>query len=500
MKKPSRIISAVIATTATLVATLGLQVLPANAAACVSGGDGTAISPVVICTANDFAALKSPSAANYVLGADIDMRFTVWDAYSDFDGTLDGAGHTVSNFGIASNVNNQVNGLFDDLLENSVIKNIRFKDAALSVENRSYTGILAYSIGGEVDNVLIQGVVYTDSYYTGGFAGQLLGGHISNSISDIQMFNSGSGYIGGFTGTVFGVQNLGLGSITNSIFTGSIDNGLKSPISKLGMPWWDRQNSPNQPQETCEYAAQAYYLSTATSDPRGCGASKTFAELSNANTATEGFSSWSADKWVFGQGAGLPQLKTFAAAPSQLLFPAMTAGAASINLTWLPPMGEYITSFDVQTRTRTAYWSDAQKTSVEDGATITSLTNGTAYWVRVRSVSPNGKSDWNYITTPVVPIDVTTAVNTLKATSKKGVVTVTWALPTSTNGANVSKYQVGLFKSATAATPYKVVSAGTQLKSTIKGLKLKSNVWIGVQTQNAAGLSPFSTRVKVTIK
>jgi hypothetical protein len=178
----------------------------------------------------------------------------------------------------------------------------------------------------------------------------------------------------------------------------------------------------------------------------------------------------------------------------------MTSGAASINLAWLPPLGEYITGFDVQTRTRTSFWADAQKTSVEDGATVTGLSNGTAYWVRVRSVNPNGKSDWNYVSTPVVPIDVTSAVNTLKASSKKGVVTVTWAIPTSSNGSSVTNYQVGLYKSATAVTPYKIVSTKTQLKSLIKGLKLKSNVWIGVRTQNAAGLSPFSARVKVTIK
>ena len=500
MKKPSRLISSIVAVAATLVATIGLQALPANAAACVSGGDGTAISPVVICTANDFAALKSPSAANYVLGADIDLANTYWNSYSDFDGTLDGAGHTVSNFGLGSSEMNPVNGLFDDLGASSVIKNIRFTKANMSVESRAYVGFLAYSIGGIVDNVQIEGTVYTDSQYTGGFSGQLLGGSITNSISNINFHHSTGGYVTGFYGVSFGSPDRDLGTISNSIFIGTFDGGLQNPISLRALPWWDHQSQQNPPMSTCDQVVQTYYLSTSTSSPLGCGVSKTEAELASANSTTEGFSSWSTDKWVFGQGARIPQLKSFALAPNQQLFPSITPGAASIHLGWLAPLGEYITSFDVQTRTRTSYWSDAQKTSVEDGATITGLNNGTAYWVRVRSVNPNGQSDWNYVSTPVVPIDVAAAVRNVVMTSKKGVLTVTWLAPTTNNGSAISKYQIGLFKSATAATPYKVVTSSAALKVAIKGQKLKSKVWVAIRSQNAVGLSPFNAKIMTTVK
>jgi hypothetical protein len=283
------------------------------------------------------------------------------------------------------------------------------------------------------------------------------------------------------------------------MFIGWFTGGWQNPISLESMPWWDHQTQPNPPMPTCESILQTYYLSSSSSAPEGCGVSRTEAELANANSSTAGFTSWSTDKWVFGQGAGLPQLKTFAAIPRQLLFPHASHGAASLNLTWLPPLGEYVSDFQIQTRTKTSFWADAQKTLVEDGATVTGLVNGTAYWTRVRTVNPNGWSDWNYVPNPVTPIDVASIVSTPVTSSKKGVLTVTWVVPTTNNGASITKYQVGLFKSSTSLTPYKVVST-TALKATIKNLKVKSKIWVAVRSENAAGFSSYSAKRLVTIK
>lgn len=474
---------------------------PANAVGCVSGGAGTVQSPRVLCNGTDFIELQTATSGHYVLGSDIDLTGVAWDRNSNFNGTLDGTGHTVRSLEIISNSSTQVNGLFDDLGVNSVIENIRFSDATLYVDNRGYAGILAYGIYGRLNNVVVDGSVETNSGYTGGLAGQLNGGQITNTISNVTMTHtSGGSYMGGFVGTVSGTPDVSIGTISNSIYTGTMTGGWTSPIALEGMPWWDPNLNSDPPSPTCGYVVQSYFLSTSSNNAEGCGASKTESELASSNSTTEGFTTWSTDLWFFGQGVVLPQLKQFAAAPNQALFPTVIAGRSCINLTWLPPLGEYITGFDVQTRTRTTYWTDASKTLVGDGATISSVANGTEYWVRVRSMNPNGKSEWSYVSAPVVPIDVTSMVNGLRATSKKGVVTVTWAVPTSTNGSNVSLYKVGLYKSASASTPYKVVKAGTNLKYVIKGLKMRSNVWIAVQTDNGAGSSPFSTKVKVTIK
>lgn len=478
---------------------LGLQVVPATAAQCVSGGSGTAESPIVICNGTDFAALKSATSGHYVLGADISLYGLSWNSNSYFDGTLDGAGHTVYGLEFTSSAASQVNGLFDDLGPSSIVKNLKITESTLAVESRSYAGFLAYSIAGVVDNVMIEGTIYTDSTYTGGFAGQLRGGTITNSISAVYIQQSSTGYVSGFVGTNNGSPIHGLGTISNSMFIGSIQNGWQNPITLESMPWWDTDTQPDPPMPTCESVVQVYYLSTAVSDPEGCGVSKTETELSNASAATPGFTSWDTNKWVFGQGVSLPQLKTFAAAPRQLLLPHASAGAASIHLTWLPPLGEYITDFQVQTRTRTSYWADAQKVMDEGGATVTGLANGTAYWFRVRTVNPNGWSDWNYVSSPATPIDVAAAVGTPVATSKKGVLTVTWLAPNTNNGAAITKYQVGLFKSSTSPAPYKIVNV-TALKATIKNLKVKSKIWLAVRSENAAGLSSFSSKKLVTIK
>jgi hypothetical protein len=479
---------------------LGVQVIPATAADCVSGGSGTAEAPIVICDGTDFAALKSATSGHYVLGSDIFLGGGItWNSNSDFDGTLDGAGHTVYGLEFVSNASTAVNGLFDNLGPASVIKNLRITESTLVVESRSYAGFLAYSIEGLVENVVIEGTIYTDSTYTAGFAGQLNGGTITNSISAVYIQHSTSGYVSGFVGINDGSPIHNVGTISNSMFIGGFENGWQNPISLESMPWWDHQTQPDPPMPTCETVLQTYYLSTSTSAPRGCGASKTETELANANSSTPGFTSWSSDKWVFGQGAGLPQLKTFAVAPRQLLLPHASAGAASIHLTWLPPLGEYITDFQVQTRTKTSYWADAQKTLVEDGATVTGLANGTAYWTRVRTVNPNGWSDWNYVSSPVTPIDVASVIANPVASSKKGVLTVTWVVPTTNNGASITKYQVGLFKSSTSLIPYKVVST-TALKATIKNLRVKTKIWVAVRSQNAAGFSFYSAKRLITIK
>ncbi|MBA4347834.1 MAG: hypothetical protein C0413_03165 [Clostridiales bacterium] len=55
-----------------------------------------AAEPVVINDATGLLAMAEQPEGNYVLGADIDMRWTTWTPFA-FSGSLDGAGHTIYN-------------------------------------------------------------------------------------------------------------------------------------------------------------------------------------------------------------------------------------------------------------------------------------------------------------------------------------------------------------------------------------------------------------------
>jgi len=488
-------------------ATLGIsQVTPAAATDCVSTGSGSVGSPYIICHAGDFTALQTATSGNYVLGDDIDLTSVAWNDNSSFNGTLNGAGHTVNGLTIVSNSTTQVNGMFDDLGADSVIENIKFTNASLTVDTRSYAGILAYGIYGQVNQVEVQGTVTTNSGYTGGLAGQLNGGVISNTISNVVMTQTSGGYMGGFFGTVSGTSTVSIGTIYNSLFIGTMTGGLTSPISLSGSPWWDFMNQPDPPMPTCDYASGTFYVSTASADPMGCGNSITETQLQNATSATLGFQNWNDGVWSFPGGSSFPLLRKFISTPVERLFPEAVSKPGSIELRLLPPVGDYVTGYEVQVRTAQAGWVDKQTLVVGgpafslSAASISGLTNGETYWVRIRSINPSAKGDWNYVLNSVKPIGFAASLPVASAKTAKSKITVKWAAPTVTNGSAVTSYNVGVFKTATSATPYKVIRVGNKLLATVSGIKAGTNVWLAIQATNGAGANSYGAKTKIKVK
>jgi hypothetical protein len=487
-------------------ATLGFsQVSPASAAECVSTGSGSVGSPYIICNAADFTALKTATSGNYVLGADIDLTGVAWDDNSSFNGTLNGAGHTVNGLTIISNSTTQVNGMFSDLGEDSVIENIKFTNASLSVDNRSYAGILAYRIFGQVSQVEVQGTVTTNSGYTGGLAGQLNGGAIMNTISNVTMTQTSGGYMGGFFGTVSGTPTDSIGTISNSMFIGTMTGGSTQPISLSGMPWWGPEDN-NPPMPTCDYATGTFYVSTAATAPEGCGNSITEAQLKGATSASLGFEFWNDGVWSFPGGSSYPLLRQFISTPVEKLFPEAVSKPGSIELRLLPPVGDYVTGYEVQVRTALAGWVDKQTLVVGgpafslSSASISGLTNGETYWVRIRSINPSARGDWNYVLNSVTPIGLAASLPVASAKTAKSKITVKWLAPTVTNGSAVTSYNVGVFKTATSATPYKVIRVGNKLLATVSGIKAGTNVWLAIQATNGAGANVYGAKTKIKVK
>lgn len=488
-------------------ATLGFsQVSPASAADCLSTGNGSVGSPYIICSADDFTALQTATSGNYVLGEDIDLTGVAWNDNSYFNGTLNGAGHTVNGLTIVSNSITQVDGLFDVLGEDSLLSNIKFTNASLTVDNRGYVGILAYRIMGRIDQVEVQGTVTTNDGYTGGLTGMLSGGVITNTISNLAITKTGDGgYVGGFAGTVNGTPIVSIGTISNSMFIGTMTGGWTQPISLSGMPWWGPEDN-NPPMPTCDYATGTFYVSTAATAPEGCGNSITEAQLKGATSASLGFEFWNDGVWSFPGGSSYPLLRQFISTPVEKLFPEAVSKPGSIELRLLPPVGDYVTGYEVQVRTALAGWVDKQTLVVGgpafslSSASISGLTNGETYWVRIRSINPSARGDWNYVLNSVTPIGLAASLPVASAKTAKSKITVKWLAPTVTNGSAVTSYNVGVFKTATSATPYKVIRVGNKLLATVSGIKAGTNVWLAIQATNGAGANVYGAKTKIKVK
>ncbi len=146
-----------------------------------ASGSGTALSPYIIKTAEQLAKLAVDSISDnlsnkhYKLAADIDLSAHVWSSISvtgkRFNGTFDGALHTISNMYTSKDQYVEYNsGLFATTADNSVIKNIIVKDG--TVYGTGDSGALVGNGFGLVQNVIVDNVNVTSvTDAAGGIAG-----------------------------------------------------------------------------------------------------------------------------------------------------------------------------------------------------------------------------------------------------------------------------------------------------------------------------------------
>ncbi|MDP3586946.1 MAG: filamentous hemagglutinin N-terminal domain-containing protein, partial [Sulfuricurvum sp.] len=258
------------------------------------GSDGTAINYIIIDSlgsagdeitgaANSLQGLAYSTnlLGNYALGANIDASSTstwnsnmglvpIGNATTNFTGTFDGLGHTISNLKIYR-ISGSYIGLFGRTGTSAVVKNIGLVNE--NITGRSYVGGLAgYNAGSITDSYATGRVavssrgtyggglvgyntgLITDSYatgsvtgvsaiYVGGLAGRNAGS-ITDSYATASVSNSGSSF---YTGGLAGSNS---GSITDSYAIGSVSGssavgGLVGSNSggSITNSFWDMQTS-----------------------------------------------------------------------------------------------------------------------------------------------------------------------------------------------------------------------------------------------------------------
>jgi formylglycine-generating enzyme required for sulfatase activity len=190
-------------------------------------GSGTAEDPYLLHTAAELNAMRKDLTAHYRLDADIDLTDSfVWNDFAGwapvggssaanrFRGSLDGAGHTLSNLRV-SRSNESYQGLFG-YLEGAQIRNLRLEGAV--VRGARYSGILA----GRMVSSVLEDVEIADSQMlgtagdTGGLAGSAeSGNHIARVAVEATVL--GTWQVGGVIG------DLRDSELTDVVFTGTVE-------------------------------------------------------------------------------------------------------------------------------------------------------------------------------------------------------------------------------------------------------------------------------------
>jgi beta-glucanase (GH16 family) len=183
-----------------------------------AGGGGTESDPYQIATvehleqlATDVNGGNSFDGIHFMLTDDIDLIYSDWQPINNFSGSLHGNGKAIRNLTI-NRPSNANQGLFGIL--NGHVDKLALIDVNITAND--HAGALAGRINdGSVSEVYASGVVNISTERAGGLVGFLNGGHITNSISEVDV--TGNQIIGGVVG-----RQDGNSSITKCYATGSV--------------------------------------------------------------------------------------------------------------------------------------------------------------------------------------------------------------------------------------------------------------------------------------
>ena len=195
--------------------------------------------------------------------------------------------------------------------------------------------------------------------------------------------------------------------------------------------------------------------------------------------------------------APTPDPRPAPSAPSAPSAPRLEAGDGELTVRWTAPAnnGGAIDDYDVRYRPTGAAWRslpDGVK-STATTATITGLTNGTAYEVQVRAGNSAGDGPWSASATgtPVSTVSPPSAPSTPRLEAGDGELTVRWTAPAD-NGGAIDDYDVRYRPAGAAWRSLPDGVKSTTTTAAITGLTNGTAYEVQVRAGNSAGDGPWS--------
>ncbi len=174
-------------------------------------------------------------------------------------------------------------------------------------------------------------------------------------------------------------------------------------------------------------------------------------------------------------------------------------GDRSVRVTWTPGSdgGSPVSGWEVEVRRGSTLVTTVTVAGSGAAATVTGLTNGTAYTVRVRGTNAAGASDWSASSAPVTPAAPpgSPRISKVSAGAKGGPLTakVSWSAPRSTGGSALTAYVVVTLRAGTGGSLTEAGRTTTGARTTTLETVLPAGTYrFQVVAQNAAGDSPPS--------
>ena len=202
--------------------------------------------------------------------------------------------------------------------------------------------------------------------------------------------------------------------------------------------------------------------------------------------------------------------------PAAPAAPSLTFGNQSLSVSWTAPdsHGADISDYDVQYRACTATpktcttsptwgdWTDRTGETTSDTATtvtLSSLTNGTAYQVRVRAANSVGEGAWSTESSEH-PSTVPGAPGTPTLSVADQGLGVSWSAPSSTGSAPITGYKVGRCSTGCDTASNWTVSTltGTGRTASLTGLTNGTAYQVRVAATNRSGDGAWSSSATAT--
>ena len=182
--------------------------------------------------------------------------------------------------------------------------------------------------------------------------------------------------------------------------------------------------------------------------------------------------------------------------------PTLTAGNGELEVSWTAPSdtgGSAVTEYHLQYSDDGVDWLLIDSGIIGTSRTITGLTNGTTYYVRVRAVNAVDPGLWS-LAAEAIPVTVPKTMSAPTLTVGNARLTVRWTAltaPADTGGSAITAYHLR-YRKGSGLWSYITSGIGTNTNHPITGLTNGSSYSVQVRAKNAVGEGGWSGSVIAT--